>query len=301
MGRLTGFCLLFLLLSLPVAAAEFQAVAPGIFVRQGVDQDATATNDDAIANIGFIIGEEAVAIIDPGGSRGDGDSLRTAVRQHTDRPIRYVIMTHGHPDHVFGGAVFRGDKPVYVGHVRLPGALAARGAFYRHRLEDLLGKDAAGDFVVPTMLVAQHEVIDLGGRVLELDAWEEAHSAADLTVFDRNTRTLLAGDLVFIGRIPAVDGSVRGWLSILDRLVKIPALRVVPGHGPVSAPWPEAVTDERRYLETIRGETKAVLAAGGDIERAIQIVGQSERDKWALFDDYNQRNVTEAYRELEWE
>jgi len=123
-------------------------VAPGIFVRHGVDQDATAENDDAIANIGFIVGTAAVAVIDPGGSRGDGERLRATVRAETDRPIRYVVMTHDHPDHVFGGSAFLPDHPVFVGHARLPGALAERGDYYRRRLAEILGADRVGDYVV---------------------------------------------------------------------------------------------------------------------------------------------------------
>ncbi|MFX8366277.1 hypothetical protein ABTL85_19130, partial [Acinetobacter baumannii] len=64
-------------------------VAPGIHVRQGLTEDATAGNFDAIANLGFIIGRDAVAVIDPGGSLHDGRSLRLAIRARTQLPIRY--------------------------------------------------------------------------------------------------------------------------------------------------------------------------------------------------------------------
>ncbi|MBA5844828.1 MBL fold metallo-hydrolase, partial [Escherichia coli] len=55
-------------------------VSPGIHVRQGLTEDATAGNFDAIANLGFIVGRDAVAVIDPGGSLHDGRSLRLAIR-----------------------------------------------------------------------------------------------------------------------------------------------------------------------------------------------------------------------------
>ncbi len=276
-------------------------VAPGVHFRRGVDLDASARDDDAIANIGCIIGADAVAVIDPGGSAVDGARLRTAIRALTDKPIRYVILSHVHPDHVFGAGAFLADQPVFVGHARLPAALAARGEFYRKGLADLLGAAAAGPVVVPSLLVTERQTIDLGGRVLEITAHEPAHTDCDLTLFDRQSGTLCATDLLFVGRIPALDGSLRGWLRQLPLLQAQAAARVVPGHGPVSQPWPDAAADELRYLNTLARETRAVIARGGDIEEAIRSVGLGERGRWRLFDDYHARNVTEAYKELEWE
>ncbi len=282
----------------PLAVTE---VASGIFVRHGVNEDATAANDDAIANIGFIVGDAAVAVIDPGGSLEDGERLRAAVRAKTDRPIRYVIMTHVHPDHVFGAAAFEADHPTYVGHARLPGALGERGEYYRKRLGEILGPARAGTVVVPTLLVADKLALDLGDRVIELEAHGPAHTDNDLTVFDRKTGTLWAADLLFVGRIPVIDGSLLGWLKELKGLEAIPAARAVPGHGPVSVPWPAGAADEKRYFTLLAQEIRAILAKGGDIESAVETVGQSERDKWDLFEDYNGRNVTAAFKELEWE
>src|SRR3954454_20321886 len=81
-------------------------VAPGLFVLPGVDEDASAANLDAIANTGFVLGREAVAVLDPGGSLAHGRLLRQAVAAATPLPIRHVILTHVHPDHVMGAAAF---------------------------------------------------------------------------------------------------------------------------------------------------------------------------------------------------
>jgi len=135
---------------------------------------------------------------------------------------------------------------------RLPGALAERGDYYRRRLAEILGADRVGDYVVPTQLVEDRAELDLGGRVLDLQAHGAAHTDNDLTVLDRQTGTLWAGDLLFVGRIPAIDGSLTGWLKALDGLKALPATRAVPGHGPPVVAWPEAAADEARYFDTLR-------------------------------------------------
>ncbi len=277
-------------------------VAPGVYVHAGVPEDASATNDDAIANVGFIVGGAAVMVIDPGGSAVEGRALREAIEASTDKPIRYVVLTHVHPDHIFGAAAFEPDKPVFIGHARLPGALAARGEYYRRNLERSLGDRAAGsEVIVPSLLVSDFLVIDLGDREVEIRAHGPAHTDNDLTVLDRPTRTLFASDLLFVERIPVIDGSLLGWLKELDALRAVPALRAIPGHGPAVVDWPVGADDETRYLKAVLVDTRAAIHAGIDIGDAGRHVAQGERSRWLLFDDYHERNVITAYKELEWE
>jgi quinoprotein relay system zinc metallohydrolase 2 len=277
-------------------------IADGVFVHNGAHQEASPENEDAIANIGFIVGAQSVAVIDPGGSFLEGRSLRAAIRSHTDLPVRYVVLTHVHPDHIFGAAAYRDDHPDFVGHAKLPGALSQRGNYYLRRLKEALGDVAAGSEIEPpTLLVADRLDLDLGGRRLTLRAHGPAHTDNDLTVFDVNTRTLWLADLLFVDRIPVIDGSIVGWLKELQELTLVPAERAVPGHGPPSVPWPGAAEPERRYLDTVARETRAAIKAGIGIADAYRHVANSERERWLLFDDYHPRNVTASYKELEWE
>jgi quinoprotein relay system zinc metallohydrolase 2 len=283
-------------------ALPVSEIAPGLFVHAGATALMTRENEGAIANVGFIIGNNAVAVIDTGGSLREGKKLLAAIRARTEKPIRYVINTHAHPDHLFGNAAFLEDGTSFVGHSNLPKALAVRGQFYIDAFRRIMGDDLIGEvrLLPPTLLVDGTLILDLGHRNLILRAWPTAHSDSDLTALDEQTGTLFGGDLVFLDHVPVVDGSIRGWLTAIDELGAISARRVVPGHGSVSN-WPDALVDERRYLEKLAADVRALVADGKPIAAAAETAAASERSRWRLFDDYNARNATAAFSEIEWE
>ncbi len=281
---------------------DVEEIAPGIFVHQGAHEEATVANLGGYANIGFIVGERAVAVIDSGGSAAQGARLRTAISSVTALPVKYVILTHVHPDHMLGSAAFSADQPVFVGHQSLPRAMAARGRFYLEGLRRIIGETADGTRLIPPSLLVRGGLeLDLGRRRLRLTAHRAGHTDNDLTVYDVASRTLWASDLLFVDRIPIIDGSLIGWLSVMEELAKVPAARAVPGHGPVSVTWPGALAAQRRYLTVLRDEIRALISEGGTMETAVAQIGSSEREAWLLYNAYHARNVVTAFAELEWE
>ena len=301
---LAGFGGLCLCCAPGLAGAEdfkLAEVGPGVFVRRGVDQDATAQNLDAIANIGFIVGDDAVLVTDSGGSLADGQWLRQAIKAKTSKPIRYVVLSHVHPDHTFGAGAFVEDKPTFIGHAKLPEALGLRAAFYKKGLADLIGADKVGPIVMPTRTVTGTDHVDLGGRTITFKAHGPAHTDCDLSMRDSASGILMPADLLFVTRVPSLDGSLAGWLKELDGLQSDRPGKTIPGHGPVLVDFTTSVAPLRAYLEILRDGVRAEIKGNGSIENAAKTVGQSEKAKWALFDDYNGRNVIEAYKEFEWD
>jgi quinoprotein relay system zinc metallohydrolase 2 len=289
------------------AAAEtplaLKPVADGVLAFEGVVARETPQNGGAVANLGVVIGKDAVAVIDSGGSMTEAKAFIAAIAGATARPVRYLINTHMHPDHTFGNAAFRDLGATIIGHHNLPRAMAARGAYYLQSYREQLGPAlmAGVEIVPPTVLVKDAMQLDLGGRKLELKAWQAAHTDNDLTVYDPASGTLFAGDLVFVDHVPIVDGSLLGWMRQMDALAAIAARRVVPGHGPVPSPWPAALAAERRYFDVLAADLRKAIATGTPLAEAVKTAGRSEAANWALFEAYNGRNATAAYAELEWE
>ena len=283
--------------------AQVTEIAPGIFVHQGRYELQSPENRGDMANASFVVGSEGVAVIDTLGSAVAGSELRAAIRDVTGKPIRYVINTHMHPDHVFGNAAFEEDKPAFVGHYKLARGLGSRAERYLAINKQMPGEEAFEgiEIILPTVVVQDSLNLDLGGRTLVLEAQRTAHTDNDLTITDTETDTLFLGDLLFSVHVPTLDGSITGWLALLDELSRQKAARIVPGHGPHAMEMPEALAPEQKYLGAIAADVRKLIKDGKTLEDAIQTAGFSERDAWKLFDHYHVRNVTAAFAELEWE
>src|SRR5207344_2467361 len=146
----------------PIVRFDVSEIAPGNYVHYGTHEERSPGNLGDNANVGFIVGDRCVAVIDTGGSAAVGRALRQALRRVTRLPVCYVVLTHVHPDHLFGAAAFREDNPQFIGHAELPRALSARGKFYTNTLKRDLGDAAQGSEIVePTLLVKDELVLDI--------------------------------------------------------------------------------------------------------------------------------------------
>jgi len=288
-------------------ALQVDEIAPGVFVHMGLIEEPNSDNRGDVTNLGFVIGETSVVAIDSGTARWMGEAMWRAIRARTDKPLSHVILTHMHPDHVLGAAVFAQAGAQVIGHKALPRALADRRVNYLQSLDRLIGP--AGFLGTQTTEITQtvDDVldIDLGDRSLRINAWPVAHTGTDLTVQDAETGVFFAGDLVFHLHAPALDGSVLGWQQVLQDItgdgLSPDMTQVVPGHGGPVLAWPIGAAAMKSYLDTLATDTRRAIAMGERLGEAIDHIAASEEPNWQLFDAYNPRNATVAFTELEWE
>ena len=106
---------------------------------------------------------------------------------------------------------------------------------------------------------------------------------------------------MFEGHIPVIDGSILGWIKLMDKLAATPADHVVPGHGSVTMKWPAALEPQKTYINKLAADLRKIIADGGTMLDAQKQAGNSEMPKWKLFTEFNARNASTAFAELEWE
>ena len=277
-------------------------ISEGVYVHQGKHVGLEHADNDDIANIGFIIGDECIAVIDTGGSIDIGGRLREAVREISSLPVCYVINTHIHYDHVLGNAAFRDDQAKFVGHQNLADEMEHNRAFFLSEFTANLGENPGDSSIIgPDITVSDELDLDLGNRVLTLSAHPPSHTYSDLSVYDNKTGTLWLSDLLFIDRIPVLDASLKGWLKTMEKLKSLEANHVIPGHGTITMPWPEAASAQDDYLDMLLNETRNEISKGSFMEDVVENVGKDEKTRWLLHEQNHRRNVTKAFTELEWE
>lgn len=289
-------------MSQAVPALSVTEVAPGIYLHLSDHHWPDRGNHGEIANIGFIVGEKCVAVVDSGGSPRQGIALRNAIKQTTSKPVCYVINTHVHPDHIYGNSAFKGPGVQFVGHYKLARAMATRAPHYLSKADELLDIRVTADNIIPPDLqVKDTMTINLGNRELVLTAHPTAHTDNDLSVYDKHTNTMWLADLLFLEHIPVIDGSIKGWLKELDRLEKEDYQLVIPGHGQLVKDWPAGMQAQKTYLAHLAKDIREAIKQGKTLEYAVNHIGLWAQDQWQLFEQFHRKNVTIAFAELEWE
>jgi quinoprotein relay system zinc metallohydrolase 2 len=299
-----GVTFAFVTLCTQVQAGSFELtkVAEGVYVHHGQHLDIDDGYQGDICNIGVVIGSEAIAVIDTGGSKHTGEQLLQAIKAISPLPIRYVINTHVHPDHTYGNAAFQHDGTHFVGHDKLANTMLLRKEQYEKLNARLLGEAGKASATVPPDTAVHDQLtLDLGDRTLQLQAQRVAHTHTDLTVLDTKTNTLFTGDLLFAQRTPVLEGDIKGLIAALEHINQSPYALIVPGHGLESKDQPTIIGNELRYLNLLLADVRSSIKKGISMEQTMDTAAASEHKKWRLFDIANRRNVNVIYPQLEWE
>jgi len=303
------FYLLFILAFLRAAISSetnrdfnLTEIAENNYVHIGKHVSIEDKGNSDIANIGFIIGGNCVAVIDTGGSINIGMELKNSVHKITKKPICYVVNTHVHFDHILGNKAFVDENTDFVGHKNLAEAVNQNKDFFLTQFKNNLNPDAKeSDIIGPNILIEESTQLELGGRTLTLIPFPISHSHNDLVVIDNKTKTLWAGDLIFRERIPSLTGSLKGWLKTIEKIKEFNVKLVVPGHGNIASSLDEALEQQQDYLTLLLNRTREAINEGKFINEAVEVIDKDNQLKWLLHDYQHPTNVSRAYTELEWE
>lgn len=223
------------------------------------------------SNAGFVVGGKAVLAIDCLGSEEQAKRMLAAIREVTDRPVRYVALTHWHYDQIAGNHVF-GEKASILAATGSAEKLAERLAKDRAMLGGSKAHGSLGLMKIRNVdeTIDRTREIDLGGLKVVLEVAGECHSAGDLVVRVPDRKVLFAGDLVWNRMHPNIaGGSTFRWIVGLAKLQQHEIDRLVPGHGDVGTG--ELLIDQRHYLMTTRRLIKHLAKNEVDGE---DVVGQ---------------------------
>jgi thiosulfate/3-mercaptopyruvate sulfurtransferase len=264
----------------------------------------TGRGSEGRANAGFVVTDSGVAVIDAGGSPYQAKRMLAGIRTVTRAPVRWLILTHHHPDHSFGAIVFKRLGARIIAHPDRS-MLAAEGG------DDALV--ASWDGVVgpreltgfefadtPDLPITHDTTLVLGGRRIDLLHPPDAHTVADLAVWLPDAGVVFAGDLVVEdGVTMVVDGSSGGARRATDRLAALRARVLVPGHGRIASDPTTELTLTRAYLDSARTATQQALDRGTPLSRVLAHMPPPDSGRPVSLASRRQRNAVRIYAEME--
>jgi glyoxylase-like metal-dependent hydrolase (beta-lactamase superfamily II) len=277
-----------------------QRLAPGVYAAVGD----TGRGVEGRPNAGFIVTDEGVVVIDALPSPGQAAQFLQAIRAVTTQPIKWLVLTHHHPDHHFGAIVFRRAGAKVIAHPNR--STLASEAGENALIADwvrVVGLDAMRGFEfanAPDVPVINGDTLRLGGRVIVINHPGAAHSAGDLTVWLPRERILFAGDLlVEDGVTMVVDGDSRALMAALDAIDSLSPKTTVPGHGGIPDRPADLVTSTRSYIAGLRADMKAALMQGVSMGRALRSLPPADETRPVSLNSRRRRNAVRVYLEEE--
>jgi glyoxylase-like metal-dependent hydrolase (beta-lactamase superfamily II) len=293
-----------LLFAASASAMTLQRVADGVWFVQGEAALGSTANRNFISNAGVVVTSEGVVVVDALGSPALAEELIAQIRRLTPQPIRHVVVTHYHADHIYGLQAFKAAGATILAHPLGRDYLASDTA--RLRLQ------ASRDELAPwiddkTQLVAADRWLDapqttlrLGGIDIVIRHAGPAHTPEDLVVWVPQRGVLFAGDLVFRGRIPFVgQADSRRWIASLDTLIADAPRIVVPGHGPASTEPLADLRLTRDYLVHLRSAMAEAARNLEPFDEAYARTDWSRFEHLPLFRAANRINAYNTYLLME--
>jgi glyoxylase-like metal-dependent hydrolase (beta-lactamase superfamily II) len=287
-------------LAQPVLA---QPVAPGVYVVQGAAALGTVANRNFISNAAFVVTREGVVVVDALGSPALAQELLAAIRTVTPLPVKRVIVTHYHADHIYGLQVLKAAGAHIVAHEQGRAYLHSDTAQLRlqaSRQELAPWIDAQTQLTPADRWISAPERFTLGGVEFVVQPAGPAHTPEDLVLLLPQQGVLIAGDLVFRGRVPFVgQADSARWVQALDRLIAFKPRLIVPGHGPVSTSAESDLMLTRDYLVHLRQAMGEAARRLEPFDEAYDKADWSRFEHLPLFKAANRINAYNTYLLME--
>lgn len=285
----------------PDADVPVERLAEGVW---RVPADPDAARSGRRGNAGFVEGRDGVLAVDAGTSLRHGRAILRAIRRHTRRPLRALLLTHTKPEFLFGAGAFREAGVPVLMQREAAALMAARCATCLHNLQRELGADAMAGTVVPEAderFDAEPAALAARiGRDVSVRHFGHSSGPGDSVLADAASGVLFSGGLADVGRIPDLhDADLPGWRAALDRLQADTAIRrVVPAHGP-PAPPQAAFAPVRAYLDALQQRVQALVEAGTALSALPQAAALPAFAGWSGYGTVHRRNAADLYLRLE--
>jgi glyoxylase-like metal-dependent hydrolase (beta-lactamase superfamily II) len=289
----------------------YYKIAADTYFLYGNIAEVDAKNRGFNGNAGFVVTKDGVVVIDSLGTPRLGKRLIATVRKVSKLPIKYLILTHNHPDHSYGAIAFRklpGIKIIghegtlqYLSSDNMAGSVTFRRGF--------IGPDMKGfKGVTPDILVGgkrfDRHTFTLGGKTFDVYNTGQHHSFGDLVVHQVEDRNLWISDLAFNNRSTYMgDGHSGEVLEAMDWLRKnFPDTHLmIPGHGSAqTAPFP-MVEKTYSYVKRLRDDMRAAIKGGQDLETAVRLSDFADWHDAPLYHENHKKNANFIYLEMEQE
>ena len=282
----------------PPAPVHFSLVSagPGVYAAIAKDGDR-----ESLGNAGFVVGDEAVLVVDAFGTETGAQELLQEVRRAAGgKPVRWVVNTHYHYDHTGGDAVFSRAGAAVVAHENVRAWVRTENLKFRKEVTPEFRRMVEA-LVLPDVTHRDRLTIWLGGnRRVEVLA-KPGHTGGDSIVWVPDAGVLFAGDLLWKTTAPnLIDASTDAWVETLGGFVAdYPAATYVPGHGPLAK-----ALDVRYFRDYLFGLRSGVSRAIGEGKSGAALVeallpAQKEKfGKWSWFDAFGARNLELTEQEL---
>lgn len=260
-------------------------------------------NQGFISNAGFVVTSEGVVVFDGLGTPSLAVKLIKEIRKITDQPIKRVIVSHYHADHIYGLQVFEElGAEIYApeGAQKYIYSDSAKSRLEERKFSLEPWVNEKTHLVLPDVTVSRSNRFKLGGLTFTINYLGKAHSDGDLAMLVEPDRVLFSGDIIFEGRIPFIgNADTKHWLDTLTKLETGGLTALIPGHGAASNKPDKTISLTRRYLAYLREKMGAAVDEFQAFDEVYKETDWSMFEKYPAFNEANRVNAYQVFLSME--